>query len=112
MSRATWALRSPAGRAGPVAIYELAGDVRWACQQLGVRVPGVGGVTLTLVAALFLARDGFGAGRRARLWLLALWLGTALNLSLAGTLPPAVYAAPLLTATLGICAWRSSGDAR
>jgi len=52
MSRATWALRSPAGRVGPVAIYELAGDVRWACQQLGVRVPGVGGVTLTLVAGV------------------------------------------------------------
>ena len=64
-------------------------------------------MTLTLAAALFLARDGFGARRWERLWLLALWLGPALNLALAGWLAPAVYAAPLLTATLVICLLRA-----
>ena len=66
-------------------------------------------MTLTLAAALFLARDGFGARRWERLWLLALWLGPVLNLALAGWLAPAVYAAPLLTATLVLCVLRAGG---
>jgi len=65
-------------------------------------------MTLTLVAAMFLARDGFGATRGARLWLLALWLGPIPGLALLGHLPPAIYAAPLLTATLALCVWRAS----
>jgi hypothetical protein len=65
-------------------------------------------MTLTLAAALFLARAGFGAGRGARLWLLALWLGPVPALVLQGHLPAAVYAAPLLTATLGLCLWRAA----
>lgn len=64
-------------------------------------------MTLTLVAALFLARDGFGATRGARLWLLALWLGPVPGLALLGHLPPALYAAPLLTATLALCLARA-----
>lgn len=65
-------------------------------------------MTLTLAAALFLARDGFGASRGARLWLLLLWLGPAVNLALAGWLAPALYAAPLVTLTLGLCVARTS----
>ena len=65
-------------------------------------------MTLTLAAAMFLARDGFGAGRGARLWLLALWLGPVPALVLQGYLPAAIYAAPLLTATLGLCLWRAA----
>jgi len=64
-------------------------------------------MTLTLVAALFLARDGFGATRGERLWLLALWLGPVPGLALLGHLPPALYAAPLLTATLALCLARA-----
>jgi hypothetical protein len=60
-----------------------------------------------LVAALFLARDGFGATRGERLWLLALWLGPVPGLALLGHLPPALYAAPLLTATLALCLARA-----
>ncbi len=65
-------------------------------------------MTLTLVAAMFLARDGFGATRGARLWLLALWLGPVPGLVLAGLLPPALYAAPLLTATVWLCVRRAA----
>jgi hypothetical protein len=65
-------------------------------------------MTLTLAAALFLARDGFGANRGERLWLLALWLGPAPGLALLGHLPPVVYAAPLLTATLALCVSRAA----
>jgi hypothetical protein len=65
-------------------------------------------MTLTLAAALFLVRDGFGATRGARLWLLALWLGPVPGLALLGHLPPAVYAAPLLTATLALCLARAA----
>ncbi|HUF88343.1 MAG TPA: glycosyltransferase family 87 protein [Thermohalobaculum sp.] len=64
-------------------------------------------MTLALAAALFLARDGFGATVRARVWLVALWLGPLLSLVLAGTLPPAVYTAPLVAASLGLCAVRA-----
>lgn len=59
-------------------------------------------------AALFLARDGFGATRGARLWLLALRLGPVPAPVLLGNLPPAIYAAPLLTATLGLCLGRAA----
>ncbi len=69
-------------------------------------------MTLTLVAAMFLARDGFGAGRGARLWLLALWLGPIPGLALLGALPPALYAAPLLSATLAVCVLRAAGAPR
>lgn len=65
-------------------------------------------MTLALAAAMFLARDGFGVGRGARLWLLALWLGPVPSLALAGTLPPALYAAPLVTATLALCVVRAA----
>jgi len=65
-------------------------------------------MTLTLAAALFLARDGFGANRGERLWLLALWLGPVPGLALLGFMPPAVYAAPLLTATLVLCVMRAA----
>jgi hypothetical protein len=68
-------------------------------------------MTLTLAAAMFLARDGFGAGRAERLWLLALWLGPVPALALLGLLPPAVYAAPLLTATLALCVSRAASSA-
>jgi hypothetical protein len=71
-------------------------------------------MTLTLAAGMLLARDGFGANRSERLWLLALWLGPVPALALLGLLPPAVYAAPLLTATLALCvsrATRSGGQA-
>jgi hypothetical protein len=63
-------------------------------------------LTLALAAALFLARDGFGAVRGQRAWLLALWVVPALNLGFAGTLAPAVYAAPMMSATLALCAAR------
>ncbi len=69
-------------------------------------------MTLALAAALFLVRDGFGATRGARLWLLALWLGPVPGLALLGHLPPAIYAAPLLTATLGLCLVRARTTAR
>ena len=65
-------------------------------------------LTLALVAALFLARDGFGANRGERLWLLALWLGPVPGLALLGQLPPVIYAAPLLTATLVLCILRAA----
>ena len=65
-------------------------------------------MTLTLAAAMFLARDGFGASRGARLWLLALWLGPVPGLALLGHMPAAIYAAPLLTATLGLCLARAT----
>ena len=65
-------------------------------------------MTLTLAAALFLVRDGFGATRGERLWLLALWLGPGPGLALLGHVPPAIYAAPLLTATLGLCLARAA----
>ena len=65
-------------------------------------------MTLTLVAAMFLARDGFGASRGARIWLIALWLGPVPGLALLGHLPPAIYAAPLLTATLALCLMRAA----
>jgi len=64
-------------------------------------------MTLTLAAALFLARDGFGASPGARLWLLVLWLGPVPGLALLNHAPPVLYAAPLLTATLGLCLWRA-----
>ena len=64
-------------------------------------------MTLTLIAALFLVRDGFGATRGARLWLLALWLGPVPALVLPDHLPPAIYAAPLLSATLVLCLARA-----
>jgi hypothetical protein len=72
-------------------------------------------MTLTLAAALFLVHDGFGANRGQRLWLLALWLGPVPGLAFLGHLPPAIYAAPLLTATLGLClarVWRQLGADR
>jgi hypothetical protein len=65
-------------------------------------------MTLTLAAALFLARDGFGANRGERLWLLALWLGPVPGLALLGLMPPAIYAVPLLTATLALCVSRAT----
>jgi hypothetical protein len=65
-------------------------------------------MTLTLAAAVFLARDGFGATRGERLWLLALWLGPVPGLALLGMVPPVVYAAPLLTATLVLCVSRAA----
>jgi hypothetical protein len=65
-------------------------------------------MTLTLAAALFLARDGFGANRGERIWLLALWLGPVPGLALLGHIPPAIYAAPLLTATLALCISRAA----
>jgi hypothetical protein len=65
-------------------------------------------MTLTLAAALFLARDGFGATRGERLWLLALWLGPVPGLALLGHVPPVIYAAPLLTATLALCVSRAA----
>jgi arabinofuranan 3-O-arabinosyltransferase len=65
-------------------------------------------MTLTLIAAMFLARDGFGGGRRARLWLLVLWLGSVPGLALEGLLSSVIYAPPMLTATLGLCMWRAA----
>lgn len=64
-------------------------------------------MSLVLVAAMFLARDGFGATKGARAWLFALWLGQVPGLALLPYVPPALYAAPLLTATLGLCVWRA-----
>lgn len=64
-------------------------------------------MSLALVAGLFLARDGFGRSRAARLWLLLLWLGQVPGVALMHVVPPAFYAAPLLTATLGLCLWRA-----
>lgn len=64
-------------------------------------------MTLGLVAALFLARDGFGAGWGARLWLGLLWLGPLPSLVLPEILPPALYGAPLATATLGLAVMRA-----
>jgi len=65
-------------------------------------------MVLSLAAAMFLARDGFGASRGARLWLLALWLGPVPTLALMGAVPPAVYAAPLVTTTLVLCLIRAA----
>jgi len=64
-------------------------------------------MTLALVAAMFLARDGFGASRGEKLLLLALWLGPVPGLALLGQVPPVLYAAPLMTVTLVICVWRA-----
>jgi hypothetical protein len=64
-------------------------------------------MSLVLVAAMFLARDGFGATTGARVWLFALWLGQVPGLALLPHVPPALYSAPLLTATLGLCVWRA-----
>ncbi len=65
-------------------------------------------MSLALAAAMFLARDGFGATTGARLWLFALWIGQVPGLALEHEVPPAVYSAPLLTATLGLCLWRAA----
>lgn len=64
-------------------------------------------MSLALVAGLFLARDGFGGSLGARVWLLLLWLGQVPGVALREVMPPAFYAAPLLTATLGLCLWRA-----
>lgn len=64
-------------------------------------------MSLALVGAMFLARDGFGKTIGARVWLAALWLGQVPGLALDPYLPPAFYVAPLLTATVGLCVWRS-----
>lgn len=66
---------------------------------------------LVLVAAMFLARDGFGRTTGARAWLAALWLGQVPGLALLPHFPPAIYAAPLLTATLALCVWRAASGA-
>jgi hypothetical protein len=65
-------------------------------------------MVFALAGALFLVRDGFGASLGARLWLLALWLGSVPGLALEGIMPTVTYAAPLLTATLALCIWRSA----
>jgi hypothetical protein len=62
----------------------------------------------TLAGALFLVRDGFGANRVERAWLLALWLGSVPGLALDGIFPTVIYAPPLLTATVGLCIWRAA----
>jgi hypothetical protein len=62
-------------------------------------------MTLGLAAAIFLIRDGFGATRGARFWLLALWLGPLPGI--ATPITPAMYAPALLTATLALCVWRA-----
>ena len=64
-------------------------------------------LTLALAAAMFMARDGFGATLGERLWLLALWLGPVPGLALLGQVPPVIYAAPLLTVTLVLCLRRA-----
>lgn len=69
-------------------------------------------LTLALAAAMFLARDGVGAAPGGRLLLLLLWSGPLLSLIFMGAVPPATYAAPLLTATLGLCLWRASATVR
>lgn len=65
-------------------------------------------LTLALAAAMFLARDGFGATRGQKIWLLMLWLGPVPGLALFGVIPPVLYAAPLLTVTLIICVLRAT----
>ena len=65
-------------------------------------------LTLALAAAMFMARDGFGATLGERLWLLALWLGPVPGLALIGQVPPVIYAAPLLTVTLVLCLRRAA----
>jgi len=68
-------------------------------------------MSLALAAAMFLARDGFGATSGARLWLFALWIGQVPGLALEPEVPPVVYLAPLLTATLVLCLWRAARPA-
>ena len=65
----------------------------------------------SLAGALFLVRDGFGANRVERLWLLALWLGSVPGLALEGIMPTVTYAPPLLTATLALCILRAARPA-
>jgi hypothetical protein len=63
--------------------------------------------TLTLAAALFLVRDGFGAGITAKLWLLALWFGPVPALYLPSFTSIAATTPPVLVATLGLCLARA-----
>ena len=68
-------------------------------------------LALALVAVMFLARDGFGQFPGERIWLGLLWLGQVPGLALEPYLAPAVYAPPLLTATLALCVWRARAGA-
>lgn len=69
-------------------------------------------MTHTLIAALFLVRDGFGATQGQRWWLLLLWLGPVPGLALLDQAPPVLYAAPMLTANLALCVARTWGQAQ
>lgn len=69
-------------------------------------------MALALVAAMFLARDGFGRSAGERIWLGALWLGQVPGLAFEPYLAPATYAPPLLTATLALCVWRAGAGTK
>lgn len=65
--------------------------------------------TLTLAAAMFLVRDGFGRGWPARLWLALIWIGPVLPNNLQSAASMAASMPPFLAATAVIClirAWR------
>lgn len=68
-------------------------------------------LTLTLVAGLFLLRDGFGRSAAAKLWLVALWLGPVPALFLPKLISVAALSPPILLVTLAICVlrvWRTA----
>ena len=72
-------------------------------------------MVLTLAAAMFLVRDGFGRGAFARLWLLIVWFGPVPALYLPSVTTVAVGATPIVAVTTAIClirAWRCDRAAR
>jgi hypothetical protein len=72
-------------------------------------------MVLTLAAAMFLVRDGFGRGVFGKLWLLVLWFGPVPALYLPSVASISASAPPALVATVAIClsrAWRCDRAAR
>ena len=64
-------------------------------------------MTLTLAAALFLLRDGFGQGILGKLWLLVVWFGPVPAIYLPSAPSIAASTLPILMVTIVICLWRA-----
>ena len=65
-------------------------------------------MVLTLAAALFLARDGFGQSWPARLWLVVLWFGPVVPLYLPSYMTVAGVAPVIILLTVLICLARAA----
>ena len=63
-------------------------------------------MTLTLAAAVFLVRDGFGRGYLGKLWLLIIWFGPVPALYLPSVTTIAAVTPPILVITVAICVLR------